>query len=65
MKDKYEYIPVTPGDTPCTWLASKTEAEAIKKLMIDASHMPYNSWQDFVTRGYTIEKWTLVKEVEL
>ena len=53
---KAGYVPVTPGGTYCFWLASKTEAEAWKKLLKDASHMPYKGKEDFIKRGYTIEK---------
>lgn len=50
------YVPVTPAGTPCLWLASRTEQEAIKRLLIDASHMPYRTWENFQRRGYTIEQ---------
>jgi hypothetical protein len=51
------YVPVTPAGTPCTWLASKTEKQAIERLLEDAAHMPYTSWEEFQKRGYTIERW--------
>lgn len=54
---KGKYIPVTPGGTPCTWLASNTEKKAIQKLLKDAAYMPYQGWEGFKERGYTIEKW--------
>lgn len=53
---KVVYIPVTPGGTYCDWLASDTEQQAIKKLLKDASHMPYNGWPGFRARDYRIEK---------
>jgi len=53
---KIEYIPETPGGTLCTWLTSRTEKEAIKKLLKDASHMPYDGWNGFQQRGYKIIK---------
>lgn len=49
------YVPVTPGGTPCAWLASATEAEAWKKLLEDAAHMPYRGIEGFKKRGYTVE----------
>lgn len=52
-----QFVPVTPGGTPCTWLASDTEEKAIKKLLKDAAHMPYKTWVNFQARGYTIEEW--------
>lgn len=51
------YVPVTPAGTPCTWLISKTEEAAIKKLLKDAAHMPYKTWKNFQRRGYTIVKF--------
>jgi hypothetical protein len=54
---KIMYVPVTPGGTPCTWLASTTEKKAIKKLLKDAAHMPYDGWAGFQARGYTIETY--------
>lgn len=50
-----KYIPITPGGTPCTWLASETEDAAWKRLLIDAAHMPYKTKENFVKRGYTVE----------
>lgn len=52
-----QYIPVTPAGTPCDWLASDTKDEAWRKLMKDAVHMPYKTKQDFINRGYTVEKF--------
>ena len=51
-----QFIPITPGGTPCIWLASDTEQEAIDALLIDAAHMPYKTWDKFKKRGYTIEE---------
>lgn len=53
-KNKY-YIPVTPAGTECYWLKSKTEQEAIDKLLKAAAHMPYDGWPGFYERGYRIE----------
>jgi hypothetical protein len=52
-----KYVPVTPAGTLCTWLASTTKEKAIKKLLKDAAHMPYGTWENFEKRGYTIEVW--------
>ena len=52
-----KYVPITPGDTPCIWLASETEDEAWNKLLEDAAHMPYDGKQGFIARGYTVEEW--------
>ncbi len=62
-----QWVPVTPGGTIRGWLASDTEQEAIDKLLEDASHMLYCSWDhkectspcfgmSFKDRGYTIEQ---------
>lgn len=51
------YVPVTPGGTPCMWLASPTEAEAWRNLLIDAAHMPYKTKEDLIRRGYAVECW--------
>lgn len=50
------YIPITPGGTICTWLASPTEDIAWEKLLKDADHMPYVNKQAFIERGYKVEK---------
>ena len=55
-KSKPLFVPVTPGGTPCTWLASETESRAWEKLLEDASHMPYNGITGFKARGYTVQK---------
>ena len=47
------YIPITPGGTPCTWLASDTEDQAWERLLKDAAHMPYKGKAGFIKRGYT------------
>lgn len=57
-KKKERWVPVTPGGTPCSWLESRTEAEAWARLMKDAAHMPYKDKDAFIKRGYTVEKWT-------
>ncbi len=49
------YVPVTPGGTACTWLASTTEGEAWKALEHDARHMPYKGLKEFKDRGYRVE----------
>ncbi|MDE2098476.1 MAG: hypothetical protein KGL39_14580 [Patescibacteria group bacterium] len=51
------FIPVTPGGTPIVDLAAPTRDEAIRRLLIDAAHMPYGTWKNFEKRGYTIEEW--------
>lgn len=56
-----KFYPVTPAGTICDWLESDTEQEAIKKLLEDAAHMPYEGWDipgkyGFKARGYTIEE---------
>lgn len=51
------YVPITPGGSPCTWLASPTEAEAWAALLKDAAHMPYKDQAAFEARGYTVEHW--------
>lgn len=55
------YIPCTPAGTLVLGLAADTREEAIRRLLIDAAHMPYRSWKGFKKRGYTIEH---VPEIE-
>lgn len=50
------FIPVTPAGTFVVGLAADTREEAIRRLLIDAAHMPYNGWKGFRKRGYTIEE---------
>lgn len=38
------------------WLRSRTEDEAWSKLLKDAAHMPYKTKENFIKRGYTVEK---------
>lgn len=52
-----QYVPITPGGTPCVWLAAKTEKKAWENLLKDAAHMPYKGIEGFKQRGYTVEKW--------
>jgi hypothetical protein len=58
MATKTVWIPQTPAGTDCDWLMSGTEAEAWKKLLKDAAHMPYSGIEDFKRRGYTVNEWT-------
>ena len=51
-----KYVPCTPGGTLCFWLASNTREQAIERLLKDAAHMPYGTWENFQKRGYTIEE---------
>jgi hypothetical protein len=53
---KVRYVPVTPGGSACFWLLSNTREQAIKKLLKDAAHMPYKTWDNFQKRGYTIQE---------
>ena len=50
------FIPCTPGGTLVVGLAADTREEAIRRLLIDAAHMPYGTWKNFKRRGYTIEE---------
>lgn len=54
-----QYVPVTPGGTPCDWLSSDTEAEAIGKLLKDAAHMPYKTWENFQKRAIPLRNMNL------
>lgn len=56
-KKGFSFIPCTPAGTPCDWLASRTEEEAWAKLLKDAAHMPYKTKENFIKRGYTVERW--------
>lgn len=51
-----KYVPVTPAGTELDWLESRTEEEAWNKLLVDGSHMPYKTKENFIKRGYTVEK---------
>lgn len=48
------WIPCTPAGTLVCGLAADTREEAIRRLLIDAAHMPYGTWRNFAKRGYTI-----------
>ena len=55
-KGKEFYIPKTPGGNLCTWLIAKTEEQAWKNLLIDDAHMPDNTKENFIKRGYSVVK---------
>ena len=38
-------------------LEADTEEQAIQNLLVDAAHMPYDGWEGFKARGYTIETY--------
>ena len=46
---------MTPAGTLVVGLAADTRDEAIRRLLHDAAHMPYGTWENFQRRGYTIE----------
>lgn len=50
------FIPCTPAGTLVVGLAADTREEAIRRLLKDAAHMPYGTWENFQLRGYTIEE---------
>ena len=61
-KAKY-FVPVTPAGTPVLYgagtlmgreMSSDTKQGAIRNLLLDAAHMPYEGWEEFEERGYTI-----------
>jgi hypothetical protein len=45
-------------------LAAPTKEEAIRRLMIEAAHMPYRTWADFEKRGYEIEEYPEIEPEE-
>jgi hypothetical protein len=51
---KKQFYPMTPGGTVIDWLARDTEEDAIEALLAEARHMPYQGWEGFKERGYTI-----------
>jgi hypothetical protein len=53
-KKKSTFVPCTPGGSVVMHLESSTREIAIKRLLKDASHMPYGTWENFEKRGYTI-----------
>jgi hypothetical protein len=56
------WIPQTPAGTNCEWLMSDTEAEAWKRLLKDAAHMPYRGIGGFKRRGYAVIEWTVAEQ---
>jgi hypothetical protein len=58
------FAPVTPGGTTCWHLKSDTREEAIDKLLEDAAHMPYQTWENFKRRGYRIYEYTIGEQDE-
>ncbi len=56
------YIPVTPAGTELFDLQAKTEQGAWDKLMRAASHMPYKTKENFIKRGYTVDKFEEVNQ---
>lgn len=58
MKKKYWYA-FTRGGSIAANTKAKTKRECIEKLLIDASHMPYRTWENFRKFGYTVERLEL------
>ena len=56
MNKKSRYVPFTPAGSRLAHLESKTEDGAWKKLLNDASHMPYKTIKQFKARGYMVEE---------
>lgn len=52
------YVPVTPAGSVLMHLESPTEELAWERLMIEGAHMPYETKQDWIDRGYTVEQET-------
>ena len=57
---KVIYVPVTPAGTHIFHLESATKQEAIDRLLKDAEHMPYKTWENFQKRGYTIAELEVI-----
>ena len=55
-KEKEFYIPETPGGNLCIWLIAKTEEQAWTNLLIDDAHMPDNTKENFIKRGFSVVK---------
>lgn len=53
------YIPYTPAGTCLAHLEANTEDKAWANLLKDAAHMPYKTKENFIKRGYTVEKFEL------
>ncbi len=51
------FIPITPAGTILMHLVAPTEEEAWANLLRDAAHMPYKTKENFMKRGYRVEKW--------
>lgn len=58
---QFAWFPETPAGTVLMHLESKTEEEAWKKLLKDASHMPYKTKENFIKRGYKVLRWEAAK----
>jgi len=56
VSKRVRFVPCTPGGSFLFYLESKTEEQAIKRLLRDAAHMPYVGWEGFKARGYTIAR---------
>lgn len=61
MSKLANWIPSTPAGTVIFHLGRKTEDEAWEALLKEASHMPYKTKENFIKRGYTVDKWESVK----
>ncbi len=51
------FVPCTPAGSPLPHLNGRTEEEAWKNLLEEASHLPYKTIENFKKRGYTVEDW--------
>ena len=48
------FYTVTPAGS-IAGVLEPTAEKAIKQILIDAAHMPYRNWGDFLARGYSVE----------
>lgn len=51
------YVPCTPAGTLLLHIAADSREKAIENLLDEAGHKPYEGWQGFEARGYTIEEF--------
>lgn len=56
-----KWFVITPGGTLVYETGSFSRKCSIKKLLRDAAHMPYQSWNDFKLRGYKLEQHKVLK----
>lgn len=63
MKFEGCFVPITPEGNACLWLLAGTEERAWENLLKDETHVPYETKENLIERGYVVEDWTQLRVI--